>query len=252
MLSPDQFFHGTTHAIKDGVVRPAAFADKNVSEYSMGDPGDMSEGDHAFAIRNDEQYAWHAALNFHPSLRRARVYEVEPAADMKPGPWNKEHPDFLAHHELDDPKDFPHVGPDSDDYPVSLQMKQDAEDARANQHQDEWASPTGFKVKNRIDTMPGRQGTFPGISWGRFSQRPYDQEMNHPLDAQVQYGHGLRGELAGMNSAHEKALKDNEAFNAANPRFRDPAPPKRTGRSLRAFMEGKPEPAPEHRYATLF
>jgi hypothetical protein len=105
-LNGDQFFHGTTHAIKDKMVRPVNDLDDHhqVSEYSMGDPGDMSEGDHAFAARNDENYAWQAAHIFHPNGLRPRVYEVDPAADMKPGPWNPKHPDFLAHHDLhDDP-----------------------------------------------------------------------------------------------------------------------------------------------------
>lgn len=98
-------YHGTTHVIRDGMVRPADAVDKNVSEYSMGDPGDMSEGDHAFATK-DENYAWHAAGTFHKNGRRPRVYETGPAHDMVPGPWNKEHPDFLMHHGLDDPNDY--------------------------------------------------------------------------------------------------------------------------------------------------
>src|SRR6478735_621393 len=84
-------YHGTTSAIKDRVL-PADAVNKNVSPYSMGDPGDMSEGDHAFATK-DEHYAWHAAGTFHKNGRRPRVYEVSPAHDMEPGPWNKDHPD---------------------------------------------------------------------------------------------------------------------------------------------------------------
>jgi hypothetical protein len=202
--APGRFFHGTTHAIKDGVVRPADAVDKGVSEYSFGDPGDMSEGDHAFAIRNNENYAWHAATTFHPSLRRARVYEVEPAADMKPGPWNKEHPNFLQHHELDDPDHYPTVSKDSDDYPVMTAMREEAENARAN-HQDEWASQSGFPVRKRIDVMPGRQGTFPNISWGRFSNQPYNQRMNHPDDEDVKYGVG-----SSLEDRHAEALKENQ------------------------------------------
>lgn len=191
-LNPDQFFHGTTAAIKDGVVRPVNdVPGKHVSEYSMGDPGDMSEGDHAFAIKNDENYAWHAAHTFHANGRRPRVYEVEPAADMKPGPYNKEHPDFLEHHELDNPDHYPTVGLDSDDYRAMVGMREAAEDARADHHQDEWGSPTGFKVKQRVDTMPGRQGTFPEVNWDRLksSQAPHwAGSASHPDDEQVRYG----------------------------------------------------------------
>jgi hypothetical protein len=196
----DQFFHGTTHAIKNGVVLPADKAGKNVSEYSFGDPGDMSEGDHAFVARNDENYAWHAANNFHANTqRRPRVYETGPAPDMKPGPWNKEHPDFLDHHE---------VGR-SEDYPSPEAFKEVVADTVASQHQDEWASPTGFPVRKRIDIMPGRQGTFPDISWTRFSDTN-TATANHPNDAQVRYGTS-HGGIAGspqflrmLESAHEE------------------------------------------------
>lgn len=225
-LNPDQFFHGTTHNIADGMVRPANDADKNVSDYSMGDPGDMSEGDHAFAIRNDENYAWHAAQRFHSNGRRPRVYEVEAPADIKPGPWNKEHPDFLAHHELDDP-----------DYPPSAEDVAEAH----KQSMDEWASPTGFKVKSRIDVMPGRQGTFPTVNWNRFksgghrSQMGY--EMNHPTDDQIK--HGTSGLEDRMDEAHR--------MNTVEER-----PRRRTGASLRAFMMGEPEPKPVDPQGRLF
>jgi hypothetical protein len=195
-LNPDQFFHGTTHQIRGGMVRPADDVDKNVSEYSFGDPGDMSEGDHAFAIRNHEIYAWHAAHQFHPNGRRPRVYEVEPAADMKPGPWNKDHPNFLEHHELDMPEGM--------DYDREYHAREVAK-AQAN-HQDEWASPTGFKVKKRIDIMPGRQGTFPGENWNKYKGGgPYGgPDSNHPTDAQVKYGTNLQShpeEAASLNQA---------------------------------------------------
>lgn len=183
----ENFYHGTTHNITD-VVRPANDVDRHVSEYSMGDPGDLSEGDHAFAIKNDENYAWHAANTFHPGARRPRVYEVEPAKDMVPGPWNKDHPNFLEHHGLDDPDSF-HVAPGSDDEPYIKALREEVEEKRAN-HQDEWASPTGFPVRKRIDIMPGRQGTFPQTNWNRFKKDgPYGgPDVNHPTHEQVQYG----------------------------------------------------------------
>jgi hypothetical protein len=164
----EHFYHGTTSAIKGDMVLPANSVDKYPSEHAMGDPGDMSEGDHAFAIRNDENYAWHAARTFHANGRRPRVYEVEPAADMKPGPWNKAHPDFDEHHEYD-PGTMP-------------------EDEKEHAHQDEWGSKTGFKVKQRIDIMPGRQGTFPEVNWNRFrgAKAPWGMEANHPSDHEVE------------------------------------------------------------------
>ena len=216
-LNPDQFFHGTTHAI-DGMVRPADAAGTDVSEYSFGDPGDMSEGDHAFAIRNSEGYAWHAAHTFHSNGRRPRVYEVEPAKDMKPGPWNKDHPNFLEHHGLDDPDSMDMSG---DDSRFVSGMKEDIADARAN-HQDEWASKTGFPVKKRIDTMPGRQGTFPSVNWHRFqTSGPYGGTgPSHPDDDQVRYGMG------GIAHTHSEALKEHTAL--SSDQFhdwrKDPAP----------------------------
>ena len=149
----------------------------------MGDPGDMSEGDHAFAVKNDEKYAWHAAGTFHKNGRRPRVYEVEPAHDMVPGPHNADHPDFLHNHDLDDPEDL------ADD-PVWHKI---AKDAVRENSQDEYGSKTGFKVKSRIDIMPGRQGTFPEVNWNRFKDpeqvRPsWGPDANHPNDEQVRYG----------------------------------------------------------------
>ena len=227
-LNQDQFFHGTVHAIKGGTVLPANAADKNVSEYSMGDPGDMSEGDHAFAVRNDENYAWHAANTFHPSLRRSRVYEVDAPADMKPGPWNKEHPDFLAHHELD-------VDESWLEHPANRRAHEDEVSQARAKHQDEWASQSGFPVKKRIDIMPGRQGTFPGVSWGRFSERPVDQHTNHPTDSQVRYGLNAHRMLDQAHNLNQNQFKHDWRA--------DPAP-----HSELREMAGRPQ----KRWATLF
>lgn len=187
-------YHGTTANIPD-VVQPANAVDQHVSEYSMGDPGDMSEGDHAFAT-HDEHYAWRAAQTFHRNGRRPRVYEVNPAPDMKPGPWNKDHPDFLYHHELDDPDDYD-VVPGSDDEQMHEMTKELAEKARTNLHQPEYGSPTGFPVRKRIDIMPGHQGTFPQVNWNRYKDPvkyggpSYGVDANHPNDEHVE--HGLAG-----------------------------------------------------------
>lgn len=199
-LSPDQFFHGTTHVIKDGMVRPANDTPHYPSEYSMGDPGDMSEGDHAFVSRNDENYAWHAAMTFHKNGRRPRVYETGPAADMTPGPWNKEHPDFLKHHDLDEEETGYEPHPD------------DIKEAM-DSHQDEWASKTGFPVRKRIDIMPGSQGTFPTINWNRFrdpasSYRFSGYELNHPTDRQISDGTRWREDLEGK--ATQKVIHEDD------------------------------------------
>jgi hypothetical protein len=209
-LNPDQFFHGTTHDITDGMVRPADAVNKPVSEYSFGDPGDMSQGDHAFASRNDEQYAWHAAQSFHPGQGRARVYQVAPAKDMVPGPWNKDHPDFLHHVGYGDPKEYPpHENPE-------------AHQEALNDHQDEWASKTGWPVTGRIDTKPGRQGTFPQVNWNEFSKSTVvnaHMDANHPNDDQ---------RVEGMHYA-------------SNRKEIDRAWPKPRARNLREFMDARPE-----------
>ncbi len=176
-----KFYHGTTANVQDKVL-PAQAVNKNASEHSMGDPGDMSEGDHAFAIKNDENYAWHAAGAFHKNGRRPRVYEVDPAPDMVPGPHHVDHPDFLHNHDLDDPKDVKD--------PLWHKI---AKDAVRDNSQDEYGSRSGFPVKKRIDIMPGRQGTFPEVNWNRFKDpeqvRPsWGPDANHPNDEQVKYG----------------------------------------------------------------
>lgn len=228
-------YHGTTHVIRDGVVRPADAVDKNVSEYSMGDPGDMSEGDHAFATK-DENYAWNAAGTFHKNGRRPRVYETEPAHDMVPGPWNKEHPDFLMHHGLDDPNDY-HVAPGSEDEETHAYAKEAAENARTELHQPEYASKTGFPVRSRLDIMPGHQGTFPTVNWNRFkpadTSPAYGPDANHPSDEAIEYGH-----------LPKEPDRTGDMLESQHPENR------RGGASLRAFMEGKPEP--EHKDPTLF
>lgn len=231
-LNPDQFFHGTTAAIKDGMVRPVNdVPGKAVSEYSMGDPGDMSEGDHAF-VTTDEHHAWRIANTIHPSLRRSRVYETGGASDMKPGPWNKDHPNFLEHNELD-------VAESWLEHPANKRAHE-AEVAKAEADSlPEYGSKTGFPVRKRIDIMPGHQGTFPDIAWGRFSNTPYSQSINHPNDEMVKYGH------TGLERTQRDAIKMDAEITEARA-------PKRSGRSLRAFLSGQPEPGPLADHPHLF
>lgn len=170
-LSPQQFpqwFHGTRHDIEGGWVEPADKVGKQVSEASLGDPGGLSGGNHAFAVRGDEGYAWHAAQEFHnQQIGRARVYEVHPTRDRYPGPWNPEHRDFRENVRA--------RGYDPDEA-----------------GQDEWASPTGWKVKSRIDIKPGHQGTFPQVDWEKHAVRlwtlPRRTDFNHPTDETIAMG----------------------------------------------------------------
>lgn len=164
-LNPQQFFHGTTYDVSDKVL-PAKTAGTKVSGYSEGDPGDLSQGDHAFAIRNDEDYAWRAAIQFHNNGGRPRVYTVDPAPDMKPGPWNKEHRDFSYH--------------------VASRVNHSDPEAL---HQDEWASKEGFNVTGRVDIAPGHQGTFPQLNWNQFRGEGHGgYDANHPSDAVIKWG----------------------------------------------------------------
>lgn len=172
-LSGDQFFHGTTANIKDAV-RPAWDVGKEPSDHSLGDHGDMSEGDHAFAVRNDENHAWMAAHQFHRNGRRPRVYEVEPAKDMTPGPWHMDHPEHAdaLGYERDDPEVLKEI--------------------RETDHIDEYGSKTGWPVKRRIDIMPGQQGTFPQVNWNRFKNTghaAFGPDVNHPNDNEIAIGH---------------------------------------------------------------
>lgn len=61
---------------------------------------------------------------------------------------------------------------------------------------DEVVSPTGFPIKRRIDTMPGRQGTFPQINWAdQIDTRVpghdalWSDNVNHPNDDEIANGH---------------------------------------------------------------
>jgi hypothetical protein len=50
-----------------------------------------------------------------------------------------------------------------------------------------------FNVEDRIDTMPGHQGTFPSINWKQFEQfvpnpEGIPRDVNHPTPHQVEHG----------------------------------------------------------------
>lgn len=241
-LNPDQFFHGTTSPIKDGMVRPANDVDKYPSDHSMGDPGDMSEGDHAF-VTEDEWHAWNIARTVRPEKQmRPRVYVTGDAPDKKPGPWNMYHPDFLAHHDVHD-ENYENV-------PHEIHSE-DIDDAIAK-HQPEWGSKIGFPVRERIDIMPGYQGTFPQINWTRFSK--VDRTTaNHPTNVQARFGTNVTAQPTSdperhgksEQSVHEEALREHAERE-------NPEPKRRTGSRLRAFMAGQPDPGPLADHPRLF
>lgn len=60
---------------------------------------------------------------------------------------------------------------------------------------------THFDIAHPIDTMPGRQGTFPGVNWNEYTKGsksrylPGDEDANHPTDLSIQFGHraGVHG-----------------------------------------------------------
>lgn len=235
-LNPQQFFHGTTHAIKDTHVRPGWDVDKDPSEYSMGDPGDMSEGDHAF-VSEDEHHAWRIANTVRQGPGRPRVYSTGDAPDKKPGPWNPQHPNFLEHAELDHPD--PQYAPTKD------QIHEEIMTASLP----EWGSKTGFPVRERIDIMPGHQGTFPNINWKRYSEGITNASANHPNDTMVQYG-SLGLKRSPHERVHAEAIKDNEAFNQQKPGLKEPS--RRTGAALKAYMRGEPDPGPLADHPRLF
>ena len=94
---------------------------------------------------------------------------------------------------------------------------------------DEVVSQIGFPIKRRIDTMPGRQGTFPQINWwdhthpvGKdiWDPKKYQAwehvdsaEVNHPSDDEITYGHRKAASgigLAGMQKSEPEAPKPDE------------------------------------------
>lgn len=201
-----QFFHGTTHDIAGGVIRPAnKLPDGKGMWGSMGHSGQRSD-EHAFAT-TDESIAWQfgsqsgisarakraqvvkanenqgyeADLGIPPAYRqdgvqpvpevgRVRVHTVAPNPRMKPGVYNRAHPNFRS----------------------------DQVDLK------EFVAPS-FRSTGVIDTMPGRQGTFPNINWNQFasSKVDYAQDANHPDDESISDGHLMetrKGERFRRNS----------------------------------------------------
>jgi hypothetical protein len=168
-----QFFHGTAREISDAV-RPGAQVGFSVWK-DMGASEGQPSSQHAFAT-TDEDEAWsfaHAAhsvgmsnhlISGWPEPDRARVYSVAPHPDMKLGIHHPEHP--------------MHSGTSGELH--------------------EYIAPE-FKVTDRHDIEPGRQGTFPSINWKDFSHPDISGDPNHPSPTEVAQGmRFLRGSKMGV------------------------------------------------------
>lgn len=176
-LNPSQFkgplYHGTTYDLQGKDIKPAArVSHPNMSVWGdLGHSGQQSK-DHAFATESEDtawQFASQAGMMkrseavrgyLPPTVQvgRVRVHEVAPHPLMRPGVYHADHP---AHDGGED-----------------LQ---------------EWVAPS-FRSKGTIDTMPGRQGTFPQLNWNQFKsdRAGYAEDANHPSDQDISMGHGNR------------------------------------------------------------
>ena len=74
---------------------------------------------------------------------------------------------------------------------------------------------THFDIVHQIDTMPGRQGTFPDVNWNEYTKGsrsrylPGDEDANHPSNLSVQFGHRLGvHEDEAVTLAHNEALDE--------------------------------------------
>jgi hypothetical protein len=154
-------YHGTDADITDAV-KPADSLGRKAN-YGLRTIGGRRAGTQAFAT-HDENYAWEAArVSSKAHGGRARVYEVAPHPDQKPGLYNAQHPRFKKN------------APRSD-----LQ---------------EQVAPS-FPVKDRIDIKPGHQGTFPNLNWRQFARANTAvgpegyEDANHPSPEDERHGHG--------------------------------------------------------------
>lgn len=162
-----EFFHGTIHNIGVG---EGVLPGQKVGHTNWGDTGknlgQPSEA-HAFAT-SDEGIAWtfaqraHRMNSYNPDFvpDRVRVYRVAPNDQMEMGVHNRHHPDYY--------RNFPEGGEDLKEY----------------------VAPH-FTVTERVDTMPGHQGTFPQLNWAQFAHPHLDQfaDVNHPEPLDIERGH---------------------------------------------------------------
>lgn len=190
-LNPGQFkgplYHGTTFDLQGKDIKPARVVGKSVWK-NHGHSGQNSS-EHAFATE-DEGTAWEFGSQAGTMKRaekgstkpgspdRVRVHRVAPNPLMQRGVYHADHEKFNG-----------------------------SEDLR------EWRAPA-FRVKETLDTMPGRQGTFPNLNWNQFRAKDsgYWSDMNHPTDDDIAEGHipesgpsVLRGFARG-SWAHDQAV----------------------------------------------
>lgn len=85
-------------------------------------------------------------------------------------------------------------------YPAFSGARASVYAVRPNEHQSPGRDPSipgevkapYFDIEERIDIMPGRQGTFPEVNWNKYVdeyKRPYREDANHPSNLSVQFGH---------------------------------------------------------------
>jgi hypothetical protein len=153
-LNPDQFlYHGTAMPIEGNRLLPARVHGKG--SY-WGDSGSEERGepsqDFAWA-HPDEHVAWHAAMDrvVHTSINQ----EHNPRARV-----------YAVH-----PNAEQSPGHDAS---MSGEVKS-----------------SHFDIAHPVDTMPGRQGTFPGINWNDHVTHIHreDEDANHPSNLSAQFGH---------------------------------------------------------------
>jgi hypothetical protein len=80
-LNPQQFFHGTTHAIQGGVLRPSSA--HGTTNYDYDDFADGEERKASVFVTSHEDAAWAWAQQGENNNGRPRVHSVKPEGPMK-------------------------------------------------------------------------------------------------------------------------------------------------------------------------
>lgn len=172
-----QFFHGTSHDIVGGRILPAIQHDFTVWGATGNVLGQPSH-DHAFAT-SDEDTAWTFAKG------------------------------AQAHHQIWDEND-----PNRNNRPRVYSVHPHPEMRPGTYEQfHEYIAPH-YDVKDRIDIMPGQQGTFPTLNWNQFRDKANwdsDQhDFNHPTDTEITYGHQSSSDLlAADDKAKDESIQAN-------------------------------------------
>lgn len=150
-----EFYHGTTNDIEGGVIRPG----RDAGYSNWGNTGtwyNQTSERLAFAT-SDEKMAWQFAEDAN----------AKQSIDYDNGVLAK-HPDRTRVYT---------VKPNSKMKPGHYTGFR------------EFVAPS-FEVKDRIDTMPGRQGTIPTVNWRQFQAYPFyaGPDPNHPTNEEVAAG----------------------------------------------------------------